>query len=218
MNLKAFAPSLVAAALLITTLSACGQSPPVPQQPAPPDSSTTDSIDTATAPTLDWEPILGETSAPANWQVEPCDVPTLLCVEADGQLVGTIERFVVPVAELDVPTDSSSDALLRSWVENHYETIQRDRETADSTLTFSIQPPTDVSVGSLPGLRYGFATTQANGTLFDRTLGYVTTDGEFIYVFATSVVNGDPTGGFSSDEALTKFEPHLAAIVEGLNL
>lgn len=215
MKINALAPSLMAAALLITTLSACGQDS---QQPLPSDSSVTDSTNVVTAPVVDWQTILGKTSAPANWQVEPCDVPTLLCVEANGELVGTVERFVTPISELDVPTNGSADVLLRSWVENHYETIQRDRETGDSTLTFTTQPPTDISVGSLPGLRYGFTTTQADSTLSDRTLGYVATDGEFFYVFATSVINGDPTGGFSSDAALTEFEPHFAAIVEGLNL
>lgn len=220
MKLKALAPRLMAAALLITTLSACGQSPPSPQQPTPPDSSATDadSTDTTTAPAPNWAAILGETSAPANWQVQPCDVPTMLCVEANSELVGTVERFVTPVAELNVPTDGSAESLLQSWVENQYETIQQDRETGDSTLTFTTQPPTGVSIGSLPGLRYGFTTTQSDGTLFDRTLGYVATDGEFLYVFATSAISGDPTGGFSSDEALTEFEPHFAEIVEGLNL
>jgi len=54
--------------------------------------------------------------------------------------------------------------------------------------------------------------------VFDRTVGYVATDGEQVYVFVTGVISGDPTGFFAKDSDLSTFEPHLATITKGLQL
>lgn len=218
--------------LLITTgLIACTK-PQVQPQPAPlPEDALSDgAIDAAeTAPSedpaqdLSWSAILGPTSAPAGWQVTPCDNPILLCVYEGDDLLGTVELFTETVAGSTFETmlaEANGDRIqaLTTWSEQHYATLEQDRKMGDSTVTFSSVPPEEVAVGGLPGLRYGFTTAHANGALIDRTFGYVTTDGETLYVFVTGVISGDPGGTFSDNAVAQQFEPYLADIIAGLNL
>ncbi|PSN11563.1 hypothetical protein C7293_23800 [filamentous cyanobacterium CCT1] len=164
---------------------------------------------------------MGPVSAPENWQVEPCVNDVLLCVEANGELMGTVERFSYPVSEVnlpEIPTPGAEREFLQAWVADHYGTIERDRTMADPNLTFTSEPPQDIAVGSLPGLRYGYTVTHPNGALFDRGIGYVATDGDQVYVFVTGVISGDPTGSFSDEAAVEAFAPHLDTIIQGLQL
>jgi hypothetical protein len=74
-------------------------------------------------------------------------------------------------------------AYLRAWVAEHYAALKRDRQTADASLVFTAEPPTQIAIGRLPGLRYSLTSKQPNGELFDRYVGYVTTDGEHLHGF-----------------------------------
>lgn len=203
------------------------QPEPLPTEQAGPASTNSDSAATgdATLPAEQpgWAAILGETSAPAGWQVSPCINPTLLCVYENGEIIGTVELFVEPVEGSNFGTqlaESGGDQAraLEAWVADHYNTIESDRKIGAPELKFTTEAPEPAAVGSLPGLRYGFTTTHANGNLADRTRGYVATDGTTLYVIVTGVINGDPTGSFSNIEAAQQFEPYLAEIVAGLTL
>lgn len=107
---------------------------------------------------------------------------------------------------------------LNAWVADHYGIIERDRKVGTPTSKFVAEPPETVTIGSLPGLRYSFSTTQANGTVDDRSVGYVTTDGTSLYVVAMTATDGDHSGSFSSIKVAQQFEPYLAEIVSGLKL
>jgi hypothetical protein len=197
--------------LLCTVLPACtGAPPPSPMTETP-------------AADPGWAALLGPTSAPDHWQVAPCENPMLLCVGADGAILGTVEYLSYPVSEVKVPgeapaTPATQRQFLQAWVADHYAAIRTDRAGADPALQFSEATPEPTTVGSLYGLRYGYTITHPNGLVFDRTVGYVATDGDQVYVFVTGVISGDATGSFATDADLTTFEPHLATLIEGLRL
>jgi len=219
----------IAIGLLISTgLMACTNlqmdSQPTPSEPVSPTLS-----EDGTAPSPDaiasasWATILGATSAPEGWRVTPCENPNLLCVYEGDNLIGTVELFTQPVvgsafeAMLTASEGEPTEAL-RAWTEELYASIERDRQIGDSTVQFSADPPEPVMVGNLPGLRYSYTTTHATGALVDRAIGYAATDGTTLYAIVTGVISGDPSGSFSSDEAVQQFTPHLAEIVENLRL
>ncbi|MBD2108613.1 hypothetical protein [Nodosilinea sp. FACHB-13] len=212
-------PTLVGISLLTTVLLACSASPPS-TPPTPPE---TPASQTDPATSSSWADLLGPVSAPPDWQVEPCVNAVLLCVEADGELIGTVERFSHPISEvpmqggLPLPEGSELD-FLQAWVSDHYRTIEEDRQIADPALKFVGETPVAISVGTRPGLRYSYTIEHPNGALFDRGLGYVTTDGTMLYVFATGVISGDPSGSFSDEGLFETFLPHLNTIIQGLRL
>gem|GEM_PF-5855640 len=49
-------------------------------------------------------------------------------------------------------------------------------------------------------------------------MGYVTTDGETLYIFTTGVMDGEAAGFFTSEADLETFEPHLDQIIQKLAL
>lgn len=208
-------PAVAGMVLFCMVLPACTGAPlPSPSAEAPA------AVDAATA---DWADLLGPTSAPENWQVEPCENPVLLCVTAKGEILGTVERFSQPLSEANLPgglltTPEAQQQFLEDWVADHYAAIKSDRAGADPALQFSPESPEPSMVGSLSGLRYGYTITHPNGMVFDRTVGYVATDGEQVYVFVTGVISGDPSGSFGNEADLAAFEPYLAPIMEGLRL
>ncbi|MBD2155295.1 hypothetical protein [Leptolyngbya sp. FACHB-16] len=200
-------------------------------QPAPPSPDAVSSPgNTASAPgavapssvPVSWSQILGETSAPEGWRVEPCVNPTLLCVYEGDEIVGTVELFTEPVEGSQFGNILAEEGgqpipALRRWIELHYETIRSDRQIGMPTTRFTSEPPEETAVGNLPGLRYGFTTTHENGALIDRSIGYMATDGTTLYVIATGMISQDPAGSFSSQEKTQQFLPHLAKIISGLN-
>ncbi|MEY3297001.1 MAG: hypothetical protein RLZZ597_261 [Cyanobacteriota bacterium] len=211
-------PAMAGIILFCTVLPACtGASPPPSTREVP-----------AEAPAINreytsWADLLGPTSAPEGWQVTPCENPMLLCIQADGEILGTVERFSYSLRELNLQggapkTPEAQRQFLEAWVVDHYDTIEADRSGADPNLQFVAETPAPTQIGSLAGLRYGYTITHPNGAVFDRTVGYVTTDGEQIFVFVTGLISGDPTGSFSDVESLETFEPYLNPLMEGLRL
>ncbi|PSR14931.1 hypothetical protein C8255_23515 [filamentous cyanobacterium CCP3] len=215
-------PALAGLVLVSNVLIACtGVPPTAPQPESTPEAGAV--VTERAASATGWADVLGPVSAPEGWQVEPCVNDVLLCVEANGELIGTVERFSYPIGEANLQggapvTEESQRQFLQAWVADHYGTIERDRKTADSNLTFTGESPRAIAVGSLPGLRYGYTVTHPNGALFDRGIGYVATDGDQVYVFATGVISGDPTGSFSDQAAVEAFAPHLDTIIQELKL
>jgi hypothetical protein len=147
----------------------------------------------------------------------------LLCIRAGDEILGTVERFSYPLSEVNLQggapkTPEAQRQFLEAWVADHYATIRDDRAGADPKLQFSAITPEPAWVGSLPGLHYAYTITHPNGVVYDRTVGYVATDGEQVYVFVTGVISGDPSGSFGNEADLAAFEPYLAPIIAGLRL
>lgn len=214
------------AILTAVGLSACADLQMQPQ-PAPITSPQPDVNGEAIAPpadTLSWQFMLGTQSAPAGWTVEPCVNPTLLCVFENGDIAGTVEAFSQPITELEEQSMLADDqdaivmAGLTAWVEDFYGAMERDRQTLNNDLIVTAAPPVAVTVGGRPGLHYSYVTTRTDDAMFDRSIGYVTTDGRNLYVFMAGIIPGDPTGTFMSEAQLDQFEPHLAPIMAGLTL
>ncbi len=221
MNMFFNIPAVVGIALITSGLVACGTISASPRPTSAPTSLPIPPTEPAATP--GWADILGTTSAPEGWQVSPCDHPILLCVNADGELIGTVERFSYPLSDIDLaaavkPIPGSELEFLRAWVAEHYVAIRRDRQLADRALTFTSEPPVEISVGGLPGLRYRFKSTRPDGALFERYVGYVTTDGALLHVFVTGIISGDYAGVFGESAALAEFEPYLDKIIQDLSL
>lgn len=211
--------SYLGMAVMTAALVACSQAPQPPQTESSDAASQNDTTETSPNSNESWSDILGVASAPEGWQVSLCENPVLLCVEADGTQIGTIERLSYPLSEAqDISDQAATLEFLQDWVEEHYATIEGDRTTADNTLQFSKLVPEEISVGSLPGLRYGFRTTHADDRLFETAIGYVATDGETLYIFTTGVMGNEEAGFFTTETALETFEPHLDQIIQNLVL
>lgn len=218
-------PAIAGLLLLCAVLPACAQTTPSSTTTNPPaaEAPATEASPPEESDNTGWATILGEISAPDNWQVTPCENPALLCVRADGDTLGTVERFSYPLSEVNLQggapqTPDAQRQFLDAWVADHQATIQQDRAAAAPNLRFTSDLPAPVAVGRLTGLRYGYALSDSEGVVRERTVGYVATDGEQVYVFVTGVITGDPTGPFGRESDLSAFEPHLATIIEGLRL
>ena len=219
-----YLPALAGVIVVCTVLPACvGASPTTPAFEAAAAANPEAAPDRDPEARLAWVDILGPTSAPAGWQVSPCLNPSLLCVEADGEIIGTVELIQYPAsdaAHLGLPLlePGQEQAFLRRLIDDFTATLVQDRWGADPTLVVTPDPTEAIAFGSLPGQRYGHTTRRADGTLFERMVAFTATDGGTVYLIVTGVINGDPSGSFSDPESLAIFEPHVQPIVEGLRL
>ena len=106
---------------------------------------------------------------------------------------------------------------MRAFVEQYHRTIERDRRTSAPELTYTRLATEVAQVGSIPGLRYGFALTDRAGTVRERYLNYAAFDGTLLYVLVAQY-DGGTESAFRSDEELRGFEPYLTRLVAGLRL
>lgn len=188
-----------------------------------------------------WQKILGNTAAPTNWQVAPCkgNAP-LLCVSSKGELLGTVEINVYPLANnedfqkklvaVGIPPGSQVDyqsskyqtqvlSALKAWVVDHYAAFAKDRQGEyGKEITFLTYPPQPVPVGKLQGIRYGFAGLKQKGGVQEQHIGHVAFDGNKLYVITTAFDPGSQTGKFDKLENLAIFQPYLYAIAADLRL
>ncbi|MEH2323831.1 MAG: hypothetical protein V7K32_09695 [Nostoc sp.] len=188
-----------------------------------------------------WQKILGNTPVPTTWEVAPCkgNVP-LLCVSSKGELLGTVEINVYPLANNEdfqkklvaagIPPGSQVDyqsskyqtqilAALKAWVADHYAAFAKDRQGEyGKEITFLTYPPEPVAVGKLQGIRYGFAGLKQKGGVQEQHIGHVAFDGSKLYVITTAFDPGSQTGKFDKLENLAIFQPYLYAIAADLRL
>ncbi|MEH2245545.1 hypothetical protein [Nostoc sp.] len=188
-----------------------------------------------------WQKILGNAAAPTNWQVAACkgNAP-LLCVSSKGELLGTVEINVYPLANNEdfqkklivagIPPGSQVDyqsseyqtqvlSALKAWVADHYAAFAKDRQREyGKDITFSAYPPQPVPVGKLQGIRYGFAELKQQGGVEEQHIGHVAFDGTKLYVITTAFDIGMQTGKFEKLENLAIFQPYLYAIAADLRL
>jgi len=187
-----------------------------------------------------WTRALGTAKMPDPWRVAPCNSKSkspLLCVYDRETLVGTVEigTFLLSsradlrkkLTDAGIPANanyadpqyrSRMMTALKAWVDDYYATFKNDREPAyGDSITFTAQPPTQVTIGKLTGLRYGFAGMKKS-SIHEQHLGYVAFDGSTLYVITTAFDAMSETGKFKTLEALKRFEPYLAKLMPGLQL
>jgi hypothetical protein len=188
-----------------------------------------------------WQKILGNTDAPTNWQVVACNGSTLLlCVSSKGQLLGTVEINIYPLANnqdfqkklvaAGIPTGSQMDyqnstyqpqilKALKAWVADQYVTFVKERQGKyGKEIIFSTYPAQVVPVGKLQGIRYGFAGIKQQGEVQEQNISHVAFDGTKLYVITTGFAPGTQTGKFDKLENLAIFQPYLYAIAADLRL
>jgi hypothetical protein len=108
-------------------------------------------------------------------------------------------------------------AAMRAFVEQYHRTVERDRQASAPGLTYTRLATEPAQIGSIPGLRYGFALTDQAGTVRERYLNYAAFDGTLLYVLVAQY-DGGTESAFRSDEELRRFEPYLTKLVAGLRL
>ncbi|HIK05919.1 MAG TPA: hypothetical protein IGS40_14585 [Trichormus sp. M33_DOE_039] len=188
-----------------------------------------------------WQKLLGQTTVPSGWEVVPCqENATLLCVSDQGKSLGTVEIRVEPVKNnlefqkhltaAGIPFDSKPDyqnqenqekltKALQAWVADFYTSLAKNPQGIDSSkFTFSTYPPQQVTIGKLPGIRYGFVKLKSESGVGEQHIGHITYDGTQLYIITTSFAPGGGTGKFAKLENFAVFQPYLYAIAESLNL
>ncbi|MDZ7961294.1 MAG: hypothetical protein RMY34_26010 [Aulosira sp. DedQUE10] len=188
-----------------------------------------------------WQQVLANKTAPNNWQVVPCEGNApLLCVSTQGKLLGTVEITVYPLANnpdfqqkleaAGIPEGSKVDfqnpkyqtqllTALKAWVTDYYTAISKDRQASyKNEIIFSAHPPQTVTMGKLPGIRYGFVGLKRQGGVQEQHIGHVTFDGTALYVITSAFDPASATGKFDKLEDWAIFQPYLDAITADLNL
>jgi hypothetical protein len=211
-----------------TTDVASPTSPTVPPTEVPPE---------LTSNLFAW--LLGPTSAPEGWTVQPCPgYPFALCVSQGAELASILPMTLYPIetmpefqgmlaeaglepGPLDLQDDrhvSGVRAALADFVEAYHESIEADRAGRyGSEISYVRETNQDIRLGALPGLSYGFAGIRADGTAYERWVSYVGFDGELLYILAAPY-SPEAFGAFASDEDLQAFLPHLTTILAGMRL
>ncbi|MCP6758135.1 MAG: hypothetical protein NHB32_05020 [Fischerella sp. CENA71] len=188
-----------------------------------------------------WKKFVDKTASPKGWQVLPCDGNTsLLCISANGQRIGTVEMSILPLekqpnfqkflTQAGIDPSKKIDhqnpqyqtqlsSALNAWVNEHYAGLEKDRQGSyGDRIHFSSYPSQRVQIGKLPGIRYGFVGLKHQGGVQEQHVGYVTFDGEALYVITTAFDPNSKTGKFDKLENLAAFEPYLDAIALNLRL
>ncbi len=188
-----------------------------------------------------WKKFVEKTASPKGWQVSPCDGNTsLLCISANGQRVGTVEMLILPLekqpnfhkflTQAGIDPSQKIDhqnpqyqtqlsSALNAWVNEHYAGLEKDRQGSyGDRINFSSYPSQRVQIGKLPGVRYGFVGLKRQGGVQEQHVGYVTFDGQALYVITTAFDAASQTGKFDKLENLAAFEPYLDAIALNLRL
>lgn len=188
-----------------------------------------------------WQNILGNTSAPNDWQVIPCqgNAP-LLCISTQGKVLGTVEIGVYPLEKNQVfqkhleaagiPPGSKVDyqnpqyqtqlsTALKAWATDHHNAIAKDRQVSyGKEIVFSAHPIQPITMGKLPGIRYGFAGVKRGGGVQEQHISHVTFDGTALYVTSSAFDPASATGKFDRIEDWIIFQPYLNAIAADLRL
>ncbi|AFY41558.1 hypothetical protein [Nostoc sp. PCC 7107] len=189
-----------------------------------------------------WQKVLSKNIVvPNGWQVVPCaGTEPLLCVSAKSEVLGTLEMSVSQVSKnpnfqkhladagisfgtkLDYKNSSNQSkvlAALKAWSGDYYTALSKDRQKGNGNkIIFSTHPLENISVGKLPGIRYGFTGINAEGGLQEQYISYAAFDGNALYIISTAFDPNAVKGKFEKLENLVIFQPYLDAIAENLNL
>ncbi|MDQ3901194.1 MAG: hypothetical protein M3319_12430 [Actinomycetota bacterium] len=183
--------------------------------------------------------ILGPNRAREGWHVQPCEGNgPFLCVLKGAENIGFVHLSSYPLETMpdfrQMLSDAGVDAdlfdhknprhvtqarqALMAFVENYHSLIMEDRKaTFGSTKTYKRLETSEADVGELPGLRYGMAVLNQDGSIYERWLSYSTFDGEGLFTIVASFYP-DRELSFRSDAELLQFEPFLVEIIKGLKL
>lgn len=204
-------PLLLASLLAMLVIAGCGDAPATPEPVTDP-----------SVPQIDWSDPGVIAELPGGWTVHACegDAP-LLCVESDGEYVGSVELMSYPVSsfvDLD-PSDPTRDNLL-ILANGFIEALATDRAAGcGADYVFTEIEPTAFGLGD-GGMAYGFEGAMADGRPSELNLQYSTIVDEMIVsVVAAAYDDGgcpgrDDSSGFDS-ATLAEFRPLLERLLAG---
>jgi hypothetical protein len=183
--------------------------------------------------------LLGPVRTPDGWSVRPCsNEAPLLCVYQGRTLLGIVElttvrhvdhsRFKRALSDAGIPlgsvdyTDHTYAPQARRALTAHAAAYLADR-TLDRELideagyALTLAAPTNVQIGRLPGVVYGFAGLDPQGRVLERWLTYAAFDNDALYLLTAFYCPGMPKS-FLGDQQLLRFDPYLRQILARLRL
>lgn len=176
--------------------------------------TTTTTTAVGDVPPVDWSDAATVVELGGGWTVARCqgDAP-LLCFERDGEVAGLVEAISHPVDEVGESLDPSES--LQVLADGFVESMAADRAVGcGPDYVVEPLPVEDVSVGGLPGLRFGYSGLLADGTLSELVVHHATIDGDRVVVLAAPAYAAD---GCPGRDELPSFHPaDLASLVPEL--
>ena len=183
-----------------------------------PSSTTTTTIITTTTvgdvSPVDWSDATTVVELVDGWTVARCEGEApILCVERDGEIAGLVEAISHPVDEVGESVDPSES--LQVLADGFVESMTADRAVGcGPDYVVEPLPVEDVSVGGLPGVRFGYSGLLADGTLSELVVHHATIDGDRAVVLAAPAYAAD---GCPGRDELPSFHPaDLASLVPEL--
>ena len=146
----------------------------------------------------------------------PCegDADQIACITKDDAVVGSAEFLLLPVDSFDL-LDGVVDPVesIELIAADYVATFQTDRQSTCPNLEFKELTPGAVSVGGLPGLRYGFE--ELDGVeIVERNLIYGVRIGENINLYSFAAI---ADGACLSNEGELSDPAILDALLPGLD-
>lgn len=211
MPLVTKSPLLLASLLAMLLIAGCGDGPATPEPVTDP-----------SVPQIDWNDPGVIAELPGGWTVHACEGDALLlCVESDGEYVGSVELMSYPVSsftDLD-PNGPTGDNLL-ILADGFIEALAADRAAGcGADYVFTQIEPSAFELGE-GGMAYGFEGSMADGRPSELNLQYSTIVDEMVVsVVAAAYDEGgcpgrDDLSGFDS-VTLAEFRPQLERLLAG---
>ncbi len=217
---------LLAVAMVLALLAACGGGMTVDTIPTTiPATTTPTTAPATTAPTttmplptvIDWDDRSTSVTLADGWTVAYCEGEApFLCVSQDGEVVGLVELFIADPLTYDVYDPSRDDeANLRAMAAAFVAAFEEDR-AAGCGADYLLEPlePRTIALGEGTGLVYGFRGILGDGRPSELNLQYASlSHGRLILVVAAGYDEGGCPGkdemvSFDSVD-LAAFQPHF---------
>ncbi len=196
-----------------------------------------------------WNNFLEDTSLPPGWKVNPCeDKDSLLCVSANGKLLGTVEMAILPLKTLPnfqkmllntgIPIDQNINyrspkyitqvtTALNLWVKNRYGVLAKSRKYVYDDKSKTAKTADGILFSAYPpqparvGKLQGIRYGFAGlkqSGVREQHTSYVAFDGTSLYLINTAFDPTSSIGKFEELEYLSVFQPYLNAVVANLKL
>lgn len=217
-----------------------------------PDAMTTSTptvVATKSNPENIWNNLLEDTLLPPGWKVNPCqDKDSLLCVSANGKLLGTVEMGILPLKtqpnfqkmllNAGIPIDENINyqspkyitqvtAALNAWVKERYGVLAKKGKYVYDDKSKTAKTPDGILFSAYPPQAARVGKLQGirygfvglkQNTVRKQHINYVAFDGKALYLINTAFDPTLSTGKFEKLENLSVFQPYLNAVVANLKL
>ncbi len=189
--------------------------------------TTTKATTTTTQPpeteaSIDWSDPTVVVTFDDGWTIHKCegDAP-MLCVEKDGEAVGSVEAAAFPISsfpDLDPKADDATN--LEGYAKGYFTAFAEDRaEGCGADYAFTPIDTAAFDLGGTSGVSFGFVGTMPDGSPSELNLQYATiVDADFVSIVAAAYDEDgcpgrDDLSGFTSAD-LEAFQDHLELVLQ----